>query len=115
MINKFRAQRTNGFSSKLESAVYDILLAKQNIGLIGDLKCQQTVVLQDGPREVRITWRLDFSFIDFEIRELAYAESKGIETCEYKLKLKLWRKNPPARLYIYKGSYQNPKLVEIVK
>lgn len=113
--NKFSAQRTNGFSSKLESAVHDILLSRQKSGEISEIKCQQTVVLQEGARDVRIAWKVDFSFVENTTKQLVYAEAKGIETMDYKIKLKLWRKNPPAPLEIYKGHYSSPKLVERIE
>lgn len=93
--------------------MYGILQLRERAGEISDIKRQQTVVLQDGPREVRITWKVDFSFI--EKGELVYAEAKGVETADYKLKLKLWRKLKPAPLEIYKGHYRRPVLVERIE
>lgn len=113
--NKYGAKQANGYGSKLESAVGEILLLRESAGLIKEIKRQQTVVLQDGPREMRITWRVDFSFFNLKTNETEYAEAKGFETSDYKLKLKIWRKSPPAALEIYKGSYQNPKLVERIE
>lgn len=113
--NKYRAKSANGFGSRLENAVYQRLKDRETIGLISDIKRQQIVVLQDGPREMRITWRVDFSFLDKEKNETVYAEAKGIETSDYKLKLKIWRKLKPAKLEIWKGTYKNPKLVEVIE
>lgn len=113
--NKYKAKPTNGFPSKLEAAVHDVLLLREKCGEISDIKRQQQVVLQEGARDVRISWRLDFSFVEKATGQIAYAEAKGIENADYKLKLKLWRANPPARLYIYKGDYKRPKLVEVIE
>lgn len=114
--NKYNAQRTaRGFPSQLEEAVYDQLLWLQRGGVIRDLKRQQTVVLQPGPREERITWRIDFSYTDCATGELVYAEAKGHETGEYINKLKMFRANPPTKLEIWKGTAANPKIVEIVR
>lgn len=113
--NKYRAKRTEGFPSKLEAAVYYKLLEREKVGAIKNIKRQQQVVLQGGPRETRITWRIDFSFEISDTGELCYAEAKGIENADYKIKLKLFRANPPGRLEIWRGSYKNPKLVEIVE
>lgn len=111
--NKFKAVRTNGFSSKLESAVYDMLKNRESAGRIREIKCQQTVVLLPGPRSHRIAWKVDFSFIELNKGErLVYCEAKGIETSDYKLKLKLWRANPPAPLEIWKGSHKRLFLAE---
>lgn len=111
--NKFKAIRTAGFASKLEYAVHAILVKRQLAGEISDIKCQQAVILIPGPPTVQIKWKVDFSFIEDGKR--CYAEAKGIETSDYKLKMKLWRSNPPAKLYIYKGSYVKPKITEIVE
>jgi hypothetical protein len=111
-MNKFGARRTEGCGSKLEASVYEALKIKELAGLISDLKRQQTVVLQDGPQAVRITWRVDFSYVDEKTGELTYAEAKGFETADYKLKLKMWRKNPPANLVIWKGTHRSPVVVE---
>lgn len=110
--NKYKAKRTDGFPSKLEAAVYQRLKERELIGAIKDIKRQQLVVLQEGGKDVRITWRVDFSFI--MDGKLCYAEAKGIETSDYKIKLKLWKKNPPALLEIWKGNYRYPRLVEVV-
>lgn len=114
MRNKYRAKRSDGFPSKLEKAVYDMLFSWEKLGLISDLKRQQTVVLQEGPKDQRITWRVDFSFLN-EKGERVFLEAKGIETQDYKIKKKLWKKNPPARLEIWKGNYKKPKLVEVIE
>ncbi len=114
--NKFKAVRTNGFASKFENAVHEILLFKQKLGEVRNIKCQQTVVLIPGPPGVRIAWKIDFSCENKEFNwETEYVEAKGVETSDYKLKLKLYKHNPPARLTIYKGSYQRPKVYEIIE
>lgn len=113
--NKFGAVRANGFPSKLEAAVHDILLLRQKLGEIDEIKRQQTVVIQEGSRETRIAWRVDFSFLDLKTGQTNYVEAKGMPTAEYKLKLKLWRANPPADLEIWGGDYKRPKLVEKIK
>ena len=112
--NKFKSKPTevNGhaFPSKLEAAVYNYLLKREYLKEIRDIKMQQTVVLQGGPRETRITWRVDFSFVRCIDGELVYVEAKGFPTDVYKLKLKLFMMNPPADLEIYGGSHDRIKL-----
>src|SRR6266705_3243735 len=100
--SKYKAQRTNGFASKLESAVHDILVSRRNKGELSNIKCQQSVVLQEGPPTIRINWKVDFSYENL-MGKTCYCEAKGIETADYKLKLKLWRAKCPARLEIWKG------------
>lgn len=109
-MGKYKAQRTNGFASKLESAVYDLLKLQEKLCLITDIQCQRTVVLQEGGKDVRIAWKVDFSCS--VNGKTVYVEAKGIETNDYKLKLKLWKKNPPAELIIYKGHYSKPFIAE---
>jgi len=119
--NKFRAVRTShkgySFGSKLEAAVFDKLGIREILGEIKDIKVQQTVVLQEGTKGkkgTRITWRVDFKATLTDTGEPIYIEAKGAVTPDYLLKLKLWRKNPPAMLQIYMGSYQYNKIVETI-
>ncbi len=102
----------HAFPSKLEAAVYHYLLKREQLGEIREILMQQTVVLQGGPRETRITWRVDFSFIRRIDAALVYVEAKGFATDVYKLKLKLYRFNPPADLEIYGGSYTRLVMLE---
>jgi hypothetical protein len=113
--SKYKAIQSNGFGSKLESAVYGLLKLRELAGEIKDIKCQVPIVLQDGPREEKITWKADFSFIKIETDELWYCEAKGVETETYRLKLKMFRKLKIAPLEIYKGNYRFPKLVERIE
>lgn len=109
--NKFNAVKTgDGFPSKLEAAVYQILLLKQKAGLIRDLWRQHSLHLIAG-----INWKVDFSYVNVETGEGEFAEAKGVETETYRLKLKLYRKFGTAKLLIYKGSYYKPYLHEIIK
>lgn len=114
-LGRKSAKRTNGFPSKLESAVFDILTLRERAGEITDIKRQQVVELQGGGRDTRITWRLDFSYTDVTNGKTVYVEAKGFEEQIYKRNLKMWRFNPPAKLEIYKGSYKNVKLVEVIE
>jgi len=113
--NKYKAVKTNGFPSKLEAKIYEMLLYRQEAQEIKDLKCQQVVVLQGGPPSLRINWKIDFSFVDCKTEQLTYVEAKGFPTDTYKLKLKLYRANPPAPLEIWSGSYKYPRLVERIE
>lgn len=103
------------FDSKLEKAVYDVLLDRKEEGEIDDIRCQHTIVLQDGPQKVKISVRIDFSYQSLVSGNLEYCEAKGMITPTWSLKLKLWRKNPPGRLEIWTGHYLRPKLTEVVE
>ncbi len=108
--HKFGAIRTNGFASKLEAAVYNLLLMREKMGEIRDIKCQQTVTLLNV-----VKWKIDFSAIDIKTDKLFYVEAKGLADNIYKMKLKLYKHDPPAKLEIWMGSYQRPFLAEIVE
>ena len=114
MRNKFKAVRTNGFGSKLESAGYDLLKLKELAGEIKDIKCQQGVTLIEKNGH-SIRWKIDFSFRLTKDDSLEYVEIKGIETADYRLKLKLYKMNPPAPLTIYKGTHRKLFLAERVE
>lgn len=107
----------DGYGSKLEQAVGNLLILREKAGEVRNIKRQVPVVLQDGPREVKITWRVDFGFEfkDGETWVPSIAEAKGFETEIYRLKLKLFRANPKCRCEIWKGTYRNPKLVELIE
>jgi hypothetical protein len=114
--HKYRAQKTAlGFPSKLEEAVYFKLRDREVLGLIRDLRRQHTIVLQEGKRDTRIAWKIDFSFINCETGQLTFAEAKGFPDKVYLMKLKMFRANPQGDLEIWKGHYRSPKLVEVIK
>ncbi len=115
MFNKYRAKRTNGFASKHEASVHTLLQLYESSGKIKEIKCQQSVVLVPGPVKHRINWKVDFSCFNLETNELEYHEVKGFETQDYKIKLKLWRANPPATLHIWKGTHRRPFIYETIK
>lgn len=114
--NKYGAKRADGFPSLLEREVYQILVRREESGEIREIKRQTVVVLKDCKEcGDRVTWKIDFSFVDCKSDQLTYCEAKGVETNDYKKKLKLFKKNAPAPLEIYKGSWQRPKLVERIE
>lgn len=108
------AVKTRGFASKMEAAGYDLLKMRETVGEIRDIKCQQAVTLAEG-NGLKIRWKIDFSFWHIPTDQLEYAEIKGFETANYRLKLKLYKMNPPAPLTIYKGNYQRLYIVERVE
>lgn len=113
--SKYLAKPTNGFPSKLENAVHEILLRKEERGEIASIKRQQVVVLRDCEHcGTRITWKVDFSYVDKKDFETVFVEAKGVETAEYRKKLKLWKKSPPFKLEIYKGAWQRPMLQDTI-
>lgn len=118
--NKYGAIKTNGLSSKLEACLYELLKARQSAGEISDIRLQQPIVLQPGPRKVKVVWKVDFSFTLNSTGELTYCEAKGVETGTYKIKLKMYRaKADRKRLEIWKGNYRRgmciPFLAEVIE
>lgn len=107
--NKFKAQRTNGFASKLESAVFDMLKLRQLQGQISNIKCQQSVRLT----LANISYKADFSYENLS-GNTVWVEAKGFPTDTWKLKKRLWKHYGPGTLEIYTGSYSNPKLTETI-
>lgn len=109
--SKYRAKRTaDGFPSKLERAVYFKLKDREALGEISDIRRQHVVVLQEGDKETRINWKIDFSFLDNKSGKRCFCEAKGVEDLSYKLKLKLFLKLKPGPIEIWKGSYLRPFL-----
>lgn len=109
-FQKYRSKRVAydgyNFASQLEAAVYEILKLREKCGEIKDIQHQDHIYLT----EARICYIPDFKFFDCKYDEYAWAEAKGFETTDWKIKLKLWRYYGPGRLYIYKGSAKRPML-----
>lgn len=97
-------------ASKLEASVGQILHLREKAKVINDIRYQVQTWLTDA----RIGWKVDFSFWERSDEQRVYCEAKGIETSDYRIKLKLWRVYGPGPLEIWKGTYQNPQLVEVI-
>ncbi len=115
--NKYSAvkvfQHGRNWPSKLELAVYELLLMMERGGKLKDIKCQVTVRFHTYDHG-KIIYIVDFSATDTKDNQIIYIEAKGMETPSFKRKKKAWKVGGPAPLYIYKGSYRYLKLVEIV-
>lgn len=98
------------FPSKLERDCFLMLKAREDAGEIRDLRNQHTVHMT----KADITWRIDFSFVCSTTGVTEFAEAKGLETQDYKLKLKLYRFYGPGPLSIYKASHRGIYLAERV-
>ena len=108
--NKTSEFAGRSFASKLEASVYGLLLQMQRGGLITGLECQRSVYLTDA----RIQMIPDFEFLDCETGLVTYAEAKGFETSDYRIKRRLWKFYGPGTLWVYKGTAKNPKLFETI-
>ena len=90
------------FSSKFEAALYQWLKLRELNGEITDIKCQETIYLTDA----KIIYKPDFSYylyIKDSAAKKIYAESKGFETSDWRIKRRLWAHYGPGPLEIYKG------------
>lgn len=97
------------FASKLEAAVYLILKAEEQAGLIANVKCQPNIRMTDAG----ILMIPDFSYE--RNGKLEFCEAKGFPTDVWKLKLRLWKNGyGPGPLRIFKGSHRRPVQTEIV-
>ena len=96
------------FSSKLEASLYQWFKLKEQNGEITDIKCQETIYLT----LAKIIYKPDFSYFDLKSDRKIFAEAKGFETSDWRIKRRLWLFYGPAPLEIYKGSYNNFTLHE---
>ena len=112
-------------SSKLERAVYELLLLREKAGEIKDIRKQvgvdlarETVKnLRTGKERVRtVRWKVDFSFVCKKTGRTVYCEAKGVETPLYRRQLRLWREGAgPGNLEIWKGDYRRPRMVDFIR
>jgi hypothetical protein len=108
--NKYNAKRTaDGFPSKFEAAVFQILLLRERAGEIRGIRRQHCVDLG-----YRIRWKIDFSFTDVDSGRTVFAEAKGFPDQVYKMKLKMYRNGAGEhKLEIWKGTWRKPYLAEV--
>jgi hypothetical protein len=108
---KFGNKRTDGFDSQLEAAVYGLLHQRERAGEIRNVQRQVGVELT----AAHIRCKLDFGFEYVANGSQGYAEAKGAETDRWRIWLKLFREYGEAPLEIWKGSHQEPRLVEVIR
>lgn len=109
-FHKCKAIRTDGFPSKLEKAVYELLLLRERAKEISEIRRQVPVVVT-----VEITTKVDFSAIDNKTGQTFYIEAKGMEDDRFKLIKKGWRKSVDGVLEIWKGKADRLKLAERIE
>lgn len=111
-VKVFRHGRN--WPSKLELAVYELLLMMERGGKLKDLRCQVHVRFHTYDHG-KVRMIPDFQAVDSATGETIYFEAKGFQTKEWLRKKKAWAINGPGKLYIYKGSWQMPKIAEIIE
>ena len=87
------------FDSKGEAGLYNLLAIRQSKKEISEIKIQDVVYLTDA----RIMYKPDFRFINLATGKHEWAEYKGFETSDWKLKFRLWEHYGPGPLHVYKG------------
>lgn len=109
--NKLHAERSicsrgHPHPSKLECAVCEILILREKSGDIRNLKWQATVEL-----DYQVRWKIDWSFEQSPDWHLRFAEAKGKEDRDFKLKFRMWcngcAKGP---LELWRGNHRRPYL-----
>lgn len=85
------------FASKGESRLYDELVSMERAGVIKDIKQQDSVYLTDA----RILYKPDYRYLNTTTNALEWAEYKGFETPEWRIKRRLWRYYGPGPLHVY--------------
>lgn len=112
-VGKYGAKQvTQGghkFSSKLECAVYNILLDMEKRFLISNIKLQPSAYMT----HARIRYVPDFSFVNKK-GETEYVEAKGMQTDVWRIKRRLWVYYGAGTLHIYTGSHLRPEITEII-
>lgn len=113
-MNKYRAKPTRGFPSKLEAAVYDMLVLREKAGELKNIKRQvPTPLLREKTTgKVVISWKCDFTFDRVSDSKTVYCEAKGKYTQSFVIKLRLFKTFKIGELEIWGGSYLRPKLLE---
>lgn len=115
--HKFGARKTvcsmgHPHPSALEASVCQLLRLREKAGEIRNIKWIATVHMPYG-----VTWKCDFSFEQnrSEVWLPTWAEAKGVETADYRIKIKMWENGAgPGPIEIWKGSYRNPTLAKVV-
>lgn len=113
VFHKYKAVKTEAygqsFPSKMEGAVYCILLWRQKAGEIAAIERQQAIVLTPS-----ISWKVDFKCTRPDESKFV-VEAKGYEDRDYSLKRRLWKDFGKFDLEVWKGDYRKPFLHEIIK
>ena len=86
----------HSFASKLEAAVYQLLMFRERAGEIKIVQLQSRVYLTDS----RILYIPDFQCLNLKAENVFFVEAKGFETPDWKIKKRLWEHYGPAPLEI---------------
>lgn len=98
------------FDSKLEAALFDYLKLRERAGEIAELQPQDTIYLT----AARIMYKPDFKYLDMASGDHEWAEAKGFETTDYRIKRRLWMHYGPGKLHVFNGNYSRLILKETI-
>lgn len=106
--NKFKAVKTEVdnyvFDSKLESKWYEWFKFLEKIGQIKEFEIQKEVTIKINDQLICMHYP-DFYYFDTTEKKYYYADAKGVETPEFKLKYKLTKAlNPDKGYRVCKGN-----------
>jgi len=106
--NKYKAIKTRVdnivFDSKLESKWYEWFKWMQEVKMIRDLELQKEVEIKVNGKLICMHYP-DFYFYDNTKKTWTFADAKGVETAEFRLKYKLTKAlNPKTEYRICKGT-----------
>jgi hypothetical protein len=108
--NKYNATRWNGFHSKLEASVHQLLLLREKANEIKIISLQHHVYLT----KARVHTIPDFKCLDLKSNQEFFVEAKGFESPRWPTIKKLWKFYGPAPIEIWKGSFRRPYLDETI-
>lgn len=98
------------FDSKLEAALFDQLKLRERAGEISEIQAQDTIYLT----AARIMYKPDFKYLNNATGEHEWAEAKGFETTDYRIKRRLWMHYGPGKLHVFNGSHARLSLKETI-
>ncbi len=108
--NEVDTRSGRSFSSKGEARLFDYLQWLEKAGEIEIIQTQANVHLTDA----RILYVPDFKLKNLKTEEIFYAEFKGFETTDWRIKRRLWKSYGPGKLDIYNARGSSVALVETI-
>lgn len=121
--HKYGADRTQSagysFASKLESAVHELLKLRQLAGEIASVEVQSRIRVCCPPPHEHCDSKCKVEYIpDFRCTRpdgsVFYAEAKGMQTTDYRIKRRLFLHHRSETLEFWGGSARKPVLIEVL-
>lgn len=122
MPSNFKHQKSEScgisFSSKLEAAVYTMLVSRKNAGEIKYIQVQDHVLIcgpegHDCDSKCKIEYIADFKCTRPDETHF-FVEAKGFANEIWPMKRRLYMHYGPAPLEIWKGTHKRPYLDEVI-